>query len=251
MSGHSKWANIKRTKAKVDAARGKIFTKIGRELMVAVKLGGPNPEANMRLKMVIQKARDANMPMENIKRAIERASGGGEGNYEEMIYEGYGPGGVGVIMEIMTDNRNRTAGEIRHLFSRHGGNLGETGSVGWMFDRKGLVVINKEENEGRDEDELLMLALDAGAEDFKDEGDQFEVITPPDDYQAVREALEKAGVKVASAQSAMIPKNTVELTGEDAEKMLRLMEALEEHDDVQNVYANFDIPDDEMEKISQ
>ncbi|WP_066634901.1 YebC/PmpR family DNA-binding transcriptional regulator [Desulfolucanica intricata] len=241
MSGHSKWSTIKRKKEKIDAQRGKIFTRLAKEIIVAARQGGGDPDANMRLKTAIQRAKEANIPNENIKRAIQRGTGELAGaNYEEMVYEGYGPGGIAVMLEIMTDNRNRTAGEIRHLFSKYGGNLGETGCVSWMFDKKGLILIDKNET-SLTEDDLMLLALDAGAEDLKIEEDSYEVITAPDDLEKVREVLSGEGVLIANAEVTMVPQNTVSLTGDEANKMLTLMELLEDHDDVQNVYANFDI----------
>ncbi|SHJ17919.1 YebC/PmpR family DNA-binding transcriptional regulator [Desulfofundulus thermosubterraneus] len=241
MSGHSKWSTIKRKKAKVDAQRGKLFTRLSREIIVAARLGGGDPDANPRLKAAIQRAKEANIPNENIQRAIQKGTGElGAANYEELIYEGYGPGGVAVMMEIMTDNRNRTAGEIRHLFSRHGGNLGEAGCVSWMFSKKGVIVVEKD---GLDEDELMLTALEAGAEDMKTEEDEFEIITAPEDFEKVRQALVEKGIPIAEAQVTMVPQSTVKLTGQEAEQMVRLMEALEDHDDVQEVYANFELED--------
>ncbi|WP_027357152.1 YebC/PmpR family DNA-binding transcriptional regulator [Desulfofundulus thermocisternus] len=239
MAGHSKWSTIKRKKARVDAQRGKLFTRLSREIIVAARLGGGDPEANPRLKAAIQRAKEANIPNENIQRAIQKGTGelGGTA-YEELVYEGYGPGGVAVMLEIMTDNRNRTAGEIRHLFSRHGGNLGEAGCVSWMFTKKGVIVVEKD---GLDEDELMLAALEAGAEDMKTEEDEFEIITAPEDFDRVRQALEEKGVPIAEAQVTMVPRSTVRLTGQEAEQMMRLIEALEDHDDVQEVYANFEL----------
>ncbi len=249
MSGHSKWANIKHRKAKQDAVRGRIFTRIGKELMVAVKNGGPDPEVNLRLKGVIQKARENNIPQDNIQRIIDKASGNLAGvNYEEIVYEGYGPGGVAVLLNIMTDNRNRTAGEIRHLFSKNGGNLGETGCVAWMFDHKGLIVIGKEDL-AKDEDEIMMAALEGGAEDVQVEEDAIEIITQPDDLENVKQAVVEAGIKYDLAELTMLPQTTVELTGDDARKMLKLMDALEDHDDVQGVWANFDISEAEIAEM--
>jgi len=248
LSGHSKWANIKHKKARMDAKRGKIFSKITREIIMAARAGGGNPEHNIQLKLAIQKARDNNIPNDNIKRAIDRGTGAAGGDdYEAFTYEGYGPAGVALLLDIATDNRNRTAGEIRYIFSKNGGNLGEAGCVAWMFDRRGYITVPAE---GVDEDELLMAALDSGAEDMQREEDVFEVFTGPDDVQAVREALEAAGFQVGSAEVSMVPQNTVEVTGKDARQVLRLVESLEDHDDVQNVYANFDIPDDELEALS-
>lgn len=251
MSGHSKWANIKHRKGKQDAIKGKIFTKLGKEIIVATKSGGANPDTNFRLKIAIQKAKEANMPNENIQRAIQRGAGDQEGsNLEELTYEGYGPGGVAIMVNIMTDNRNRTAGEIRHIFSKNGGNLGETGCVGWMFKQKGLLTLNKEDLK-MDEDELLLLALESGAEDVKTEDDEeIEIITAVDDFQRVKEELEKNGLQFTNAEIAMIPENTVTVNDpEQARLILRLMDFLEEHDDVQETFTNFDIPEEIMEQI--
>ncbi len=237
MAGHSKWANIKHKKEKSDAQKGKLFTKLGREISVAVKEGGSNPETNPRLRDAIAKAKAANMPNDNIMRIIKKAAGELETvNYEEVTYEGYGPNGVAIIVEALTDNRNRTASDIRHLFERHGGNLGATGCVSWMFDRKGLLVIEKGDNV--DEEKLMMEALDAGAEDISDEEDVFEIITAPSDFSSVREQLEKAGFSFVSAEIAMIPQNYVELNEEATSKVMNLIEKLEDHDDVQNVFTN-------------
>ncbi len=245
MSGHSKWANIKHRKGKMDAIRGKITTKISREITVAARAGGADPAGNMRLKLALQKAKENNVPKENIQRAIQKGVGALEGgNYEEIVYEGYGPGGVAVLLEIMTDNRNRTAADIRHLFAKYGGNLGEAGCVSWMFDKKGLFLVDKA---GINEEDLMLIALEAGAEDIKSEDDQFEITTAPDDWEQVRAALEAAKIATASAQITMVPQTTVGLAGDDAVKLLKLMDALEEHDDVQEVYANFDIPEDMMD----
>lgn len=245
MSGHSKWANIKHKKGKMDAIRGKVTTKIGREITVAVRLGGSDPTGNMKLKLALAKAKANNIPKDNIQRAIQKGLGSLDGSaYEELTYEGYGPGGVAVLVEIMTDNRNRTAADIRHLFSKNGGNLGESGCVAWMFKRKGLFVIEKET--GANEEDLMILALEAGAEDFKAEDDSFEIITAPEDFDQVQEVFEKNNIQTSIAQITMVPETTVELSGSDAVKMLKLMEVLEEHDDVQEVYANFDIPDEMM-----
>jgi len=240
MSGHSKWANIKRKKARMDAQRGKIFTRLAREIIVAARMGGGDPEANPRLKAAIQRAKEANIPNENIQRAIQRGAGetGGAG-YEEVYYEGYGPGGVAIMLKILTDNRNRTASEIRYLLSRNGGSLGEAGCVSWMFARKGLLIVDKEEFS--DEDALLLAALEAGAEDVKVEKDSFEVITSPEDFEKVRSALAAQGIPVAEAEIAMIPASTVKMTGQEAEPVMRLIDVLEDHDDVQEVYANFEV----------
>lgn len=244
MSGHSKWANIKHRKGKQDAQRAKIFTKLGKELIVAARKGGGDPDINPSLKTVIQKARAVNMPMENINRVIQKATGELSGvNYEEMTYEGYGPGGAAVMLDIVTDNRNRTAGDIRHLFSKYGGNLGESGCVAWMFKKQGLITVDKE-GLNRDFDELMMIALDVGAEDIDEEEDSYQITCAPDDYEAVEAAIREAGLAPAVAEVTMVPQNNIVLDGDDAVKMLKLMDALEDHDDVQNVYANFDMDDD-------
>lgn len=240
MSGHSKWATIKRKKAKTDAQRGKLFTRLAKEIMVAARNGGKDPEGNMQLKTAIQKAKEANIPNENIMRAIQRGAGEqGGANYEEFFYEGYGPGGVAVMLEMMTDNRNRTASEIRHIFSRNGGSLGESGCVAWIFQDKGLILVEKTEDSDY-EDELMLLALEAGAEDMKTGEDSYEITTEPGEFETVREALEKGGVAIAFAEVTKIPLNTISLEGKEAEQMLKLAEAFEDHDDVQNVYTNFE-----------
>lgn len=239
MSGHSKWATIKRKKAKVDAARGRVFTQLGKEIILAAKAGGGDPDNNLRLKNAVAKAKEANMPNDNIQRAIMKGTGElGSGNFEEIVYEGYGPGGVAVMLEIMTDNRNRTAGEIRHLFSRYGGNLGESGCVSWMFEKKGLIVVEKDT--GVDEDDLLLAALDAGAEDVKSEEDIFEIITDPDSFEAVREELSGKGIKLSEADVSMIPKTTVKIEGSQEDQIMKLLDALEDLDDVDEVYSNFE-----------
>lgn len=241
MSGHSKWATIKRKKAKVDAQRGKLFTRLSREIIVAARQGGGDPDGNVRLKTAIQKAKEANIPNDNIMRAIQRGCGEQDGSsLEEIIYEGYGPGGVAVLLEIMTDNRNRTAGEIRHIFARNGGNLGETGCVAWMFKETGLIVVEKAENSS-EEDDLMLLALECGADDFKVEEESYEITCKPGEIQNVKDSLVKEGVVVALSEVTMVPQSTVNLEGKEAEQMLRLMDTLEEHDDVQNAYANFEI----------
>jgi len=240
MSGHSKWSTIKRKKAKVDAQRGKIFTRLAREIMVAVRQGGKDPESNMQLKAAIQRAKEANIPNENIMRAIQKGAGEQDSaSYEEFYYEGYGPGGVAVMIEIMTDNRNRTASEIRHIFSRNGGSLGESGCVAWMFQEKGLIIIEKA-GFNRSEDDLMLLAIESGAEDFKAGEDSYEVITGPDEFKSVKEALENAGIEIVFAEITKVPLNTVKLEGREAEQMLKLIDTLEEHDDVQNVFTNFE-----------
>jgi len=252
MSGHSKWATIKRAKGKTDAARGAVFTKLAREIIVAAKMGGANPDGNFRLKTVIQKAKAANMPNDNINRAIQKGAGGLDGsNYEELVYEGYGPGGVAIMVNILTDNRNRTAGEIRHIFSKNGGNLGETGCVGWMFKQKGRLTLAKNELK-LSEDDLILLALDQGAEDIKTEDeDEYEILTAPEDFQTVKEGLEKAGLEFDQAETAMIPETTVIVNDpEQARLLVRLMDYLEEHDDVQDTFTNFDIPEEIINQIS-
>lgn len=238
MAGHSKWANIKHKKARQDAARGKIFTKIAREIMVAVRHGGEDPEHNIRLRLALQKARAANMPNDNINRAIARGSGGTEGaDLVELTYEGYGPGGVAVLLDILTDNRNRTAGEIRHIFSRHGGNMGESGCVSWMFKRKGLVLVDREQCP-LDEEQLMLTALDAGAEDVREAVQGWEVVTAPEDLEQVRQQLTGVGVEPAVAEITMLP----DTLAQGPEQVINLIEALEDHDDVQNVYTNWDMP---------
>lgn len=247
MSGHSKWANIKRTKAKVDAQRGVLFSRLAKDIMVAARHGGGNPDANVRLKTAIEKARANNMPWDNIQRAIAKATGQLEGkSYEEAIYEGYGPAGVAVMMEIMTDNRNRTAADVRSIFTKCGGSLGESGSVAWMFRRRGVLTVVREDNPGLTEDRLLEVVLEAGAEDLKDSEDAFEVYTEPDRLDGVTAAVAAAGVRVDKAQVSQVPITTVEVRGEDARKVLKLLDLLEENDDVQNVYCNFDIPEGEL-----
>ncbi|MGN0940114.1 MAG: YebC/PmpR family DNA-binding transcriptional regulator [Selenomonadaceae bacterium] len=245
MSGHSKWANIKRKKGANDAIRGAVTTKIGREITVAVRLGGADPTGNMRLKLALSKAKANNIPKDNIKRAIQKGLGASDGaNYEEFTYEGYGPGGVAVMLDIMTDNRNRAAAEVRHMFSKHGGNLGETGCVGWMFNKKAVFVVEKETYD--DEDALLELVMDAGAEDMTSDETSFEITADPADYDAIEKALGEKGIETSSAEITMVPDTTVHLEGKDAEKMMNLVDDLEESDDVQNVYANYEI-DDEAE----
>lgn len=246
MSGHSKWNNIKRKKEKTDAAKAKIFTKIGREISVIVKTGGPNPQENSKLKDAIAKAKAANVPNENIERIIKKAAGDSSANnYEELVYEGYGPNGIAVIVEVLTDNRNRTAGEMRHYFDKYGGNLGQSGSVMFMFDRKGQIVI---EAEGKDEDTVMEDALEAGAEDFNFDGDIFEISTDPNELGAVRDALEAKGYTFESAEVAYIPQTMTALEDEDAIKnMEKLIEMLEDNDDVQEIWHNWDMPEEEDE----
>ncbi len=248
MSGHSKWANIKHKKGAEDAKRGKVFTKVVKEIIVAARLGGGDPNANPRLRTVLLKAKAANLPKDNVERAIKKGTGDLEGvNYEELSYEGYGPGGVAVLVESLTDNKNRTVADVRHLFNKYNGNLGENGCVGWMFDKKGWFSVAKA---GVDEEELMMTALDAGAEDVKDEDDEnFEIITAPDDYEAVKEALEKASIEIIDSEITMLPQNYVSISGKEAESMMKLMDALEDNDDVQKVYTNADIPDEVMDAM--
>jgi len=244
VSGHSKWANIKHKKAKADAQKGKIFTKLGRELIVAARTGGGDPNNNFRLKIAIDNAKAANMPNDNIQRAIQKGAGGGEGtNYEELLYEGYGPGGVAVMVNVVTDNRNRTAGEMRHIFSKNGGNLGETGCVNWMFNEKGQLTLPKEDLK-LEEDELMLVALEAGAEDMEQEEESFVLYTDPAEMEAVRQGILDQGIEISEAIVNLIPQNTVEIADvEQAKKLIRLMDLLEEHDDTQGVYANFEFAD--------
>ncbi|MBP7175721.1 MAG: YebC/PmpR family DNA-binding transcriptional regulator [Thermoclostridium sp.] len=239
MSGHSKWANIKHKKGKTDAERGKVFTKLGREIAIAVRSGGPDPSANARLKDIIAKAKANNVPNDNIARSIKKASGEtGNDNYEEILYEGYGPGGVAVIVETLTDNRNRTAGDVRHVFDKYGGNLGTNGCVSFMFDKRGQFIIEK--TKGFDEDNLMMAALEAGALDVISEDEYCEVITEPDDFSKVLEALEVQGYHFETAEVAMLPQTTTELKDQEmAENMEKLIEKLEDLDDVQNIYHNW------------
>ena len=246
MAGHSKWANIKHRKGAQDAKRGKIFTKIIKELTVASRIGGGDPDINPRLRTAVDKAKQANMPKDNVDRAIKKGTGDLDGvSYEEGLFEGYGPGGVALIVEFLTDNRTRTVADVRHCFSKYGGNLGVSGSVAFLFDRKGLISFSSD----NDFDQIFEIALEAGAEDVKDEEDVYEVITDPADFIPVREAMAAAGLKWETAETTMIPQNQVMLEGKPAETMLKLMDALEDNDDVQNVYANFDISEDELAKI--
>jgi YebC/PmpR family DNA-binding regulatory protein len=252
MSGHNKWSTIKHKKGAADAKRGKIFTKLIRELTTAARQGGGDADGNPRLRAAIAAAKGANMPSDNVKRAIMKGTGELEGEtYEENTYEGYGPGGVALIVETLTDNRNRTVAEVRHIMGKHGGNLGENGSVSWMFERKGQVVVEKEKD-GKpvDEDELMMAALDAGAEDVKTEDDAFYVLSVPSEMESVREALEAAGFPIERAEQARIPTTTIRVEGKQADQILKLVDALEESDDVQKVWANFDIPDSFFESMN-
>ena len=245
MSGHSKWHTIKHKKGALDAKRGKIFTKLIKEITVAARTGGSGDvEANARLRKAVSDAKGQNMPNDTIDRAIKRGTGELEGvAYDEITYEGYGPNGVAVMVETMTDNRNRTVAELRHIFSKNGGNLGESGSVAWMFDKKGYIVVDKA---AKTEDELFEIAIEAGADDMQDEGDVFEIFTAPDSFEAVNDAIKKAGIEPQAAEVSMVPQNYIELTGADAKTMMKLYDALEDNDDVQKVYANFDIDESEM-----
>ncbi len=249
MSGHSKWSTIKRKKGANDAKRGKIFTKLIKEITIAARMGGGDPDGNPRLRSAIIAAKSENMPKDNIDRAIKKGTGDLDGAvYEEILYEGYGPGGVAVLVETMTDNKNRTVADVRHFFAKSGGNLGESGCVGWMFDKKGSIMVDKE---GIDEEELMDLALEAGAEDVLEEDSTFQILTEPDDFNEVVENLEKNGVKSVEAGISMIPQNTVEVEAEKtARSLLKLLENLEDNDDVQKVHANFDISDELMENLS-
>src|SRR5919198_467956 len=250
MSGHSKWSSIKHKKGAADAKRGQLFTKLTRALIVAAKDGGPDPAANLALQNAIEKARAASMPKDNIERAIARGSGTGAdaAAYEHISYEGYAPGGVAVYVDVLTDNRNRTAGEVRHIFARHDGNLAESGSVAWLFERKGVILVDADTT---DEEELTLAAADAGAEDVATEGSSYQVTTAPEDLAAVRAALEQGGVPIQSAEPTMVPKTTVPIEDESvAKKIVRLVESLEELDDVQDVYANFDIPERMLEAVA-
>ncbi len=249
MSGHSKWANIKHRKGAADARRGKIFTRLIKEITVAARMGGGDPDGNPRLRSAMLSARAENMPKDNIIRAIKKGTGEIQGEiYDEILYEGYGPGGIAVLVDCMTDNRTRTVADVRHYFAKCGGNLGEAGCVGWMFDKKGQFLVEKE---GITEEALMDLALEAGAEDVIEEDDDFQVITAPEDFDAVREQLEAAGIKLIEAEVTMIPQNTVEVTEEKSAKaLLKLLELLEDHDDVQKVHANCEIDDQLMESLS-
>ncbi|GAB4242911.1 MAG: YebC/PmpR family DNA-binding transcriptional regulator [Thermoleophilia bacterium] len=249
MAGHSKWAGIKHKKAAVDAKRGKLFAKLSRAITVAAREGGGDPEMNAALAQAVQKAKDANMPNDNIERAIKKGTGeGGDGEvFHHLTYEGYGPGGVAVYVTALSDNRNRTAADIRHIFDKAGGKLGTDGSVAWIFERKGIVLVDAE---SYDEEEVMLAAIEAGAEDVLVESSVYEIRTEPADFMAVREALEEAGISFESAELSMIPTTTVSLETSEAKKVLRLLEALEDHDDVQDVYANYDIPDEVMEALA-
>ncbi|MCL5947145.1 MAG: YebC/PmpR family DNA-binding transcriptional regulator [Chloroflexi bacterium] len=249
MSGHSKWAQIKRQKGVNDARRGQLFTKLGREISVAAREGGPDPDGNFRLRLAIQKARQNNMPMENIERAIKRGAGSGEGseNWEQVFYEGYGPGGVAILVQALTDNRNRTTSEVRSIFTRSGGSLGEAGSVAWIFDQRGQVIIDLA---NRDPDETQLEVIDAGAEDVIQEGNELIVYTQLEDLNRVRQELEKSGHTITGAELTMLPKTQIELDEHQAEQVLRLIDRLEELDDVQQVYSNYAISDELLERMA-
>jgi YebC/PmpR family DNA-binding regulatory protein len=248
MSGHSKWSSIKHKKGAADAKRGKQFTKLARAITVAARDGGPSPEANAPLGAAIQKARDASMPKDNIQRAVDRGSGVGSdaAAIEQILFEGYGPGGAAILVEALTDNRNRTSADVRHAFNKHHGSLGEPGSVAWIFEKRGAIVVDG----GRYSEDDLIVAIDAGAEDVREDAEQLRVLCEPSDLNAVREALEAAGVEVESSDVAMEPKSTVLVKGSEAEDLLRLFDALEEHDDVNEVHGNFDVPEEILEKLA-
>lgn len=242
MSGHSKWSTIKHKKQALDAKRGKVFTKLIKEITVAARMGGGDPNSNPRLRTAIQAAKNENLPKDNLERAIKKGTGELEGvNYEEIIYEGYGPGGVAVLIESLTDNKNRAVADIRHIFSKFSGNLGENGCVNWMFEKKGYVVVEKS---ATDEDTIMEVALEAGAEDVREDGDSFEIIMTPEDFETVKSAIEGAGIAFAVAEVTMLPSTSTRLEGKDAEKMLRMMDMLDDCDDVQNFYTNADIPEE-------
>ncbi len=249
MSGHSKWSTIKHKKAAQDAKRGKIFTKLIKEITVAARLGGGDPAANPRLRAAISAAKNANMPKDNIERAIKKGTGELEGvSYEDVTYEGYGPGGVAVLVETITDNRQRTVAEVRHIFAKRGGSMGEPGSVAWMFSKKGLIVVEKDKV---DEETLMEIALEAGADDLEEQESEWEIVTAPEHFSKVKEALESRNIPILSADITMVPQNTVRVEDEQkASQLMKLMEALEDNDDVQHVYANFDIPEKILEKVA-
>jgi YebC/PmpR family DNA-binding regulatory protein len=247
MSGHSKWHNIRLKKQKVDLVRGKLFSKLAREIAVAAKEGGADPDGNPRLRTAVERAREAGVPNDNITRALQRGAGEIAGaTYESITYEGYAPGGVAVLVEVLTDNRNRTPSDIRSLFTRYGGALSEAGSVSWMFDRVGLITLDRSKVK---EDDVLSAALDAGAEDIRTATDVFEVVSSPEQFFKVKQALERAKLPILSADVTLVPKSTVRVEGKDAQRVLQLMDALEEHDDVQRAYANFDIPDEILQQV--
>ena len=247
MSGHSKWATTKHKKAAIDSKRGKIFTKVIKEITVAARVGGGDQDGNARLRTAVQKAKESNMPADNIKKAIQKGTGELPGvTYEEAVFEGYGTGGIAILVSIMTDNRNRTVPEIRHMFSKHGGNMGEAGCVSWMFDKKGYIVV---EGGKVDEEKLMSLIVEAGAEDMRRDGDNFEVITAPGDLENVKKTIEDGGITVALSEVTMLPQNYMELDDRSAMQVLKLIEALEDNDDVQNVYSNLNVRDEVLEKI--
>jgi len=247
MSGHSKWHSIRHKKAKEDAKRGKIFNRLIRELQIAARAGA-DPEGNPRLRTAIAAAKQANMPNDTMERAIKKGAGGEEGaGLEEITFEGYGPGGTALMIETMTDNRNRTVAEVRHLMDRYNGKMGEAGCVSWMFEKRGVILVDKDK---ADEDTVMEVALDAGAEDVEDLGESWQVTTDPSEFEAVRDAFEQKGVPVSFAEASMVPQTTVRLSGKEAEQMLKLVDAIEDHDDVQHVYSNFDISEEEMERLS-
>jgi len=248
VSGHSKWATIKHKKGKTDARRGKLFSKLSRAITVAAREGGADPAMNISLANAIEKAKAESMPKDNIERAIQRGAGGAEGEtYESIVYEGYGPAGVAIIVEVLTDNRNRSAAEVRNIFSKHGGQLAQPGAVAWVFERRGSIVVDGEKYA---EDDIMAAAIDAGAEDVVQDGDQFQVLTEPADFAAVRGGIAAAGIEFEQAELTMIPKNTVKLEENDARKTMKIVDALEDSDDVQEVYANFDIPEDVLEALA-
>ena len=248
MSGHSKWATIKHKKGALDAKRGKIFTRLIKEITMAAKSGGGDPEGNPRLRTAIAAAKAENIPADNIKRAVQRGTGELPGaTYEEITFEGYGPGGVALLVDVTTDNRNRTVSEIRHAFTKGGGNLGEAGSVAWMFHKKGTIVVPKA---GAKEDDLMNIVLENGGEDLNDDGDNWEIVTPPNAYEAVLEAVKKGNIQVVHSELGMVPQNYIKLEGPAASQMIRLLEAIEDHDDVQNVYSNFDVDQKQLEEVA-
>ncbi len=249
MSGHSKWATIKHKKGVADARRGKLFTKLIKEITVAARIGGGDIESNPRLRTAVAEAKAENMPADNIKRAVQRGTGELPGvQYEEIVYEGYGPSGVAMMLDVATDNRNRTLAEIRHILSKHGGNLGETGCVTWMFSKRGYIVVEKAK---ASEETLLDLVTEAGAEDMREDGDNWEIFCAPENFQQVVDALNKAGITPATAELSMVPQTQVKLSGKPADQVLRLVDELDEHEDVQHVYANFDIEDSELQSLAQ
>jgi YebC/PmpR family DNA-binding regulatory protein len=248
VSGHSKWATIKHKKGKTDAKRGKLFSKLSRAITVAAREGGTDPGMNIALANAIEKAKAESMPKDNIERAVQRGGGGSEGEqYESIVYEGYGPAGVALIVEVLTDNRNRSAAEVRNIFSKHGGQLAQPGAVAWGFERRGSIVVDGTKY---DEDTVMTAAIEAGADDVVQDGDQFEVLTQPADFAAVRDALKASGIDLEQAELTMLPKNTVKLDESDARKTMKIMDALEDSDDVQEVYANFDIPEEILEALA-